>query len=224
MILDTDLVRSRRRELELSQRQLAKQLGVSPMVVTALEDGRNHHALKLAFVARLADVLAVDVAQLFEFSPPRVVDSQSVSDLAASLGALLFDTSTFTPVEALAEATGHTLDDVTTALDSLESRLAAVGLSLQRRSGEVALRPTADLDPEERKRLLRRHQSRRGVRLTEARVLREVLDGNIDEARLSNPNLVALNRLRHAGLVTDDGVPGLVAEVKASLLLKGDPA
>lgn len=219
MILDAKLIRARRRELELSQRQLAKQLGVSPMVVSALEDGRNHHALKLSFVSRLADVLAVDVAQLFESSPPWVVDSQSVSDLAVSLGALLFDTATFTPVEALAEATGHTLDDVAAALDSLESGLAAVGLSLQRRSGEVALRTTAHLDPEERKRLLRRHQARRGLRLTEARILREVLDGNIDEARLSNPELVALNRLRHAGLVTDDGAPLLPQEVRNSLLL-----
>lgn len=49
MILDTGLVRSRRRELEMSQRQLAKHLGVSPTVVTALEDGRNHHALNSVF-------------------------------------------------------------------------------------------------------------------------------------------------------------------------------
>lgn len=108
MILDTGLVRARRRELEMSQRQLAKLLGVSPTVVTALEDGRNHHALKLGFVVRLADVLAVDVQQLLESSADPVVDSESVADLAASVGALLFDTATFTPVEALAEATGHT--------------------------------------------------------------------------------------------------------------------
>lgn len=224
MILDTGLVRSRRRELEMSQRQLAKHLGVSPMVVTALEDGRNHHALKLGFVVRLADVLAVDVDQLLDSSADPVVDSQSVADLAASVGALLFDTATFTPVEALAEATGHTLDDVTAALDSLEPRLAAAGLSLQRRSGEVAIRTTAHLDPEERKRLLRSHQARRGLRLTEARILREVLDGSVDEARLSNSEMVALNRLRHAGLVTGDGTPELTTDVKASLLLKGDPA
>ncbi len=146
------------------------------------------------------------------------MDSQNVVDLAASVGALLFDTATFTPVEAMAEATGHTLDDVAAALDSLESRLAAVGLSLQRRSGQVAIRTTANLDPEERRRLLRSHQARRGLRLTEARILREVLDGNIDEARLSNPELVALNRLRHAGLVTDDGIPALTAEVRSSLM------
>lgn len=224
MILDTGLVRSRRRELEMSQRQLAKHLGVSPTVVTALEDGRNHHALKLAFVARLADILAVDVEQLLEPSADTVADSRSVADLAASVGALLFDTATFTPVEALAEATGHTLDDVAAALDSLEPRLAAVGLSLQRRSGQVAIRTSADLDLEERRRLLRSHQARRGLRLTEARLLREVLDGNIDEARLSNPELVALNRLRHAGLVTGDGIPELTTEVKASLLLEGDAA
>jgi hypothetical protein len=50
------------------------------------------------------------------------------------------------------------------------------------------------------------------------------LDGNVDESRLSNPELVALNRLRHAGLVTDGGVPDLTADVKASLLLEGDAA
>lgn len=134
---------------------------------------------------------------------------------------MLFDTAAFTPVEALAEATGHTLDDVAAALDSLEPRLAASGLSLQRRSGEVAIRTTANLDPEERKRLLRSHQARRGLRLTEARILLEVLDGNVDETRLSNPELVALNRLRHAGLITDDGVPELTQAVRSSLLLQG---
>jgi hypothetical protein len=94
-------------------------------VVTALEEGRNHHALKLSFVARLADILAVSVDKLLESSTDPVVDSHGVAELAASVGALLFDTATFTPVEALAEATGHTLDDVGAALDSLESRLAA---------------------------------------------------------------------------------------------------
>lgn len=45
------------------------------------------------------------------------------------------------------------------------------------------------------------------------------LDGNIDEARLSNPELLALNRLRRAGLVTDDGGPVLSQEVRNSFLL-----
>ena len=93
---------------------------------------------------------------------------------------------------------------------------------LQSRAGEVALRSTSRLKPKQLKTLLRRHQARRGLKLTEARIRREVLDGRVHEARLSNPEQVALNRLRNAGFVTEDIEPRLSSDVTVSLLLEDD--
>jgi hypothetical protein len=60
------------------------------------------------------------------------------------------------------------------------------------------------------------------LKLTEARLLRDILDRNVNEGRLSNPEQVALNRLRNAGLVTEAVEPDLSADVKASLLLENN--
>ena len=56
---------------------------------------------------------------------------------------------------------------------------------------------------------MRQHHARRGLSLTEARVLYRLLDGPVDEGKLSNPESVALNRLRHAGIATEDVKAGL---------------
>jgi len=221
MILDSTLIQSRRRELGLSQRQMAKTLGVTSRVVAAVEDGSNHHALTLDFASKLARALAVELADMLT-----TADAKASPDLelAASLGALLAETSTLTPVEALAEACDTSLEQVSAALDRLESNLEGTGLVLQRRTGEVALRSTCQLDPKQVKTLLRRHQARRGLKLTEARLLRDILDGDVNEARLSNPQLVALNRLRRAGLVTADTAPKPSHDVVLSLFLEPEEA
>lgn len=56
-------IRERRRELEISQEELAKRCGVSRQTVNAIENNKYDPTLSLAF--RLARELAVTVDQLF---------------------------------------------------------------------------------------------------------------------------------------------------------------
>lgn len=58
-LLDANLVRRGRQQLQLSVRQLAKDLGVSMPVIQRIEDRTNHKDLPLQLVAQLADTLAV---------------------------------------------------------------------------------------------------------------------------------------------------------------------
>lgn len=97
------------------------------------------------------------------------------------------------------------------------STLLTVGCPFHRHNGDVAIRPQATTDPDVRRRLLRLHQARRGLTLTEARVLYRVAQGEVDEEKLSNPDGVALNRLRRAGLVTEDVRPGLTTDTASGL-------
>lgn len=218
MILDVDLVRRRRRDLGISRRQLAKHLGVTVMVVVSIEAGRNHHTLTLGMVGRLAQVLAVQLTDLVR-RPDSTADSGpsqdegGENDLVAQLGALLLETSVLTPVEALADALGTRLPAVWEALGLLDRQLWPAGLMIHRLNGDVAIRKQATTDRAAMRRLLRAHQARRGLSLTEARVLRRVMDRDLDEGKLSNPDQVALERLRKSGLVTDDRYPALTREV-----------
>jgi hypothetical protein len=56
------------------------------------------------------------------------------------------------------------------------------------------------------------------MKLIKACLLRDILDGAVNEARLSNPGVVALNRLCRAGLVTGDSQPALSDEAATGLL------
>lgn len=221
-LLDRDLIRRRRRGLHLSQRALAKHLGVSPVVVAALEEGTNHPHLSLDLFHRLADTLAVDPHQLLHHHPKAEPaetgdEAEDVERLAADLGAMLTTLGVLTSVDALADATGQPLPAVEAALHQLDAALRPAGLHLHRHGRDVAIRPTANLDPQHLQRLYRRHHARRGLNHTEARILHQALTGTLDETRLSNPETVALNRLRNAGLVTEESQPQLSVEVAASL-------
>src|SRR5690606_35340008 len=218
MILNGEYIRRRRRDLRLSQRFLAKQLAVTSRVIAALEEGTNHATLPIGFVCDLADQLGVDVRDLSLKEPPPPADG--FEELAAQIGAFLFQTGTLVGTGALAEAFDVTLDEIDDALRLLEAGVETVGLSLQRTvSGDVALHPKTPLDTEAQRRLVRQHHARRGLSLTEARVLYRLLDGPVDEGKLSNPESVALNRLRHAGIATEDGQATLLPDARLSMLV-----
>lgn len=215
MILNGPFVRTRRQDLSLSQRQLAEAVGVSTTVIASLEAGTNHESLSVGLVAKLAKALAVEVHDLFARAVPR--KTMDTHPHTPSVGALLAETPSLIAVDAIAEALGITLPETNGALADLERRLPAVGMMLHRLNGDVAIRPQATIDPDVRKHLIRKHHARRGLTLTEARVLYRVAQGGVDEGKLSNPDGVALNRLRRAGLVTDDVRPELSEDVAAGL-------
>lgn len=62
-----NIIRDRRKELGLSQEELAKKCGVSRQTVNAIENNKYDPTLSLAF--HLAKALQVTVDQLFTPSP-----------------------------------------------------------------------------------------------------------------------------------------------------------
>ena len=224
MILDTERIRRRRVELKLSQRTVASALGTASGVVVGIEAGTNHPDLTIAQLARLAEVLAIDVADLF--SRPRTPElDEGLDDDAAVVGALVWTAGVLTPVTALAEAAGWPLARTNTALDDLEVRLGRAGLRLHRQPGKVGIaRAVTDEDAERIKSLLRIHLARDGISASEAKLLRRVAAGDVPN-NPSNPEAVALGVLANAELITAARAPQqspawvLADDVRYSLLL-----
>lgn len=219
MLLDVALIRRRRRELGLSLREVARHVSVSAAVIERLEDGTNHNDLPLALVAALADTLAIPRQDIW--AQPHPADTDTADD-AATVGALLAETGVLTPREALADALAWPLDRLDTALKELDQRLRPLGWMLHHLNGDVDIRrhPGA-ASPEQIQTLLRHHQARRSLKLSEARLLYRILDGLNEQHISSNNDRVALGRLQNAGLLNDDTEqPTAADEVRYSLLLE----
>jgi|SRR5580658_6167838 DNA-binding XRE family transcriptional regulator len=65
-----EVIHDRRRQLGLSQEQLARRISISSPYVAALESGKRHPSDKL--VARLARILGLDLRELFFLANPDV--------------------------------------------------------------------------------------------------------------------------------------------------------
>ena len=61
-VIFTAMIRTRRRQLGLTQREVAEACGVTPEAVTMFESGQRHPSLDL--VPTLADALQMDRAEL----------------------------------------------------------------------------------------------------------------------------------------------------------------
>lgn len=218
MILNGTLVQQRRRDLGLSHRSLAKHLDVSGSVIAGIENGTNHATLTVGFLVKLASALGVDVTVLHQNSRGPV-GTRDDSDLVARLGALLVTVDSLIAVDALAEALGVTLERIETGLTQLGRQLKPAGLTVHRLARDVALRADAVTNPKEVKTLLRKHLARRGMNLTEARVLARTLAGTLDEGKLGNAETVALNHLRVAGIISTATPPHVTDDVVTGLLL-----
>lgn len=141
MMLDSDTIRRRRCELGLSQRALAKQLGVTTTAAARLERDVNHGELPLRTVARLAEVLALHPADLLADSQPSAADEShapQVGDVAALL-AEAGEPVTTTTVARVLELPLETVEQLTS---ELEGALADIGLRLHH--GPDGLRLLAD--------------------------------------------------------------------------------
>lgn len=134
MILSIDTIRSRRLALGLSVRAFARAVGVSPMTVTALENGRNHEDLSLRLVCRIAAALDLELASLLERpeEQPSGPDDVIVEAALAELGRLVHR-------DELARALEWDIARLAAALERLERRLIATGQRLRTRGANVAL-------------------------------------------------------------------------------------
>lgn len=96
--INARLVRRRRDQLAVPLRALATAVGVAPSVIVTLEQGRNHPQLTFGHLARIADALAVDIAELLDVSDEAPPDNleigsddhgiESSADDVAAVGAV----------------------------------------------------------------------------------------------------------------------------------------
>lgn len=205
-MIDVELIVRRRHELGLSQRQVARQLGTSPMTVIAIEGGTNHDDLPLRLICRLADILILDVIDLFV--RPALAEPPADAGSLAEVGALLASAEGGVTLDALAEATGCTLDVVDDLVEEFDRRLRQLGMQLRRRGGRLQIVPRHDVRPDGRlQQLLRGQHVRHGMTATDATLLHRALRGGIDAGELTNAEQVAYARLLNAGLIDTSGCP-----------------
>ena len=211
-ILDGELVRRRRAELGLSARAMGAALGTSGSVIVRIECGDNHPDLTLGLVSQLAELLGVNVSDLFATSDTRD-RADSVGDDARALGSLLFANAINTPGAALRDALGWTQARTKAALAELATRLQDAGLQLS--SVAYCYRIVRDVtaaNDEELAALVRAHLTRDGLNLTEASMLARIARGDAPRDP-SNPETVAIGALVNARLVALGDRPTAGAEV-----------
>ena len=175
-LIDGNEVGELRRLAGLSQRALARLLGVAPMTMRRIEEGGGHSDLTLGFVARLAEALGVDLVALLP-APEAPTSGPDDVTVEAALG----EVGRYVPLEELARALGWNLERATVALTALEERLQTTGTTLKRKRFEYLLGPRRSaLDEEQRANLERLALNRWGLHLGTARVLRDAVDGVVD--------------------------------------------
>lgn len=203
MPLNTTLIRTRRRELGLSQRAVARRLAVTLGVVSNLEAGTNHDDLPLGLLAKLAGELALDLSQLVAADGER---TEQPDASLADLGALLASVSEPVAPSTLADVLGLRPQEVGSLLDQLDLALRPAGLRLHRgtNGAEIVGDGTVDGAPD-LEHVLRAQQARHGIKANEAALLYRALIGELDSAKLGNAELMAYARLTNAGLITPDG-------------------
>jgi transcriptional regulator with XRE-family HTH domain len=225
-LLDADLIRRRRMALGLSERDLAKRLGVTGFTVNALERAANHDDLPAGMIGALAEALALTPNELF--NTPTGTQRPEVTVDAAAVGGLLAGDGRLVPTAALAEVLGWTGERVTAALDGLAVRLPEVGQRLHRLGNDVSI--VAAVAPADRlEGLSRRVMAARGLTTHQAQLLYRAWCGQLTPTMPSNPDRVTLGVLTNAGLltvpdrVTRGELPQLTDDVRFSLALD-DPA
>ena len=211
-MINGTLVERRRRQLGLSVRGLAADIGVSPGRIERVEQNHGGERWTIADVHRLAESLAVQVADLLK---PDLVSRDADSLFAfseeaalAQLGAALLDArtglSTASAIEALRDATA----DPGRVIDLLDERLQACGIKLDRRRGRIRLvrsseAPAAMPAAAE---MARTSVDDNGLGVAAAELLAKVLAGPLDDRTLSQRQRNQIGTLRRLGLLSNESL------------------
>lgn len=176
MHVNVDLMQRRRRELGMSERDLAAAGGVSKMYVRYLGCGGGDDQVTMEVLRRMSRALAVAVGDLLQNAGVE----PSGGDVAA-VGAMLTELPEPTPPVVLASTLGLGLERTEAGLVVVEAT-APSALALQRIHGMVSRRRSAtDLEAE----LLRRSHAtaifRRGLGVNAARMLYLVLTDTLGD-------------------------------------------
>lgn len=208
MLLDTARIHQRRHELGLSQRAVGRQLGVSSSTIARIEDGSNHDDLPLRLVSGLADLLALDMAELFSWP---AADEGNDGDVER-VGALLSSAERPVATSVLSDALGTALSETEGLLRALDHALRSTGLRLHTGPDGSAIVPDiARRDAERLERLLRGQHAAHGLNSLDAVLLARAHAGTLDLTRLSNAEQVTLARLHNAGMLDGDDLTDDVA-------------
>lgn len=236
-LLDVDLLRRRRVEMRLSRRDVAKHLGVTSATVNRLESGVNHGEQPLALLLRLADLLALDLADLLPRRPvlaphPTVIEgvpSDGAADDARLVGAALHTLGVLVPAETLADVLGWDAARLTAALAALEKVAPAVGLRMHRLYNRVSLVRAADALPaEDLAAVLRHDAARTGLNPVQAGLVLKALTravapsaerGGRHMLARSNAEKVAAGALVGASILTTDDTGDLALHPDAAVAL-----
>lgn len=188
---DAALFRERRLTLGLSQRLLARSVGVSVSTLALVEQGSDHvqHlSLSLSQVRRLADALGVPLSDLL--TEPSEQDRSSQDDDpttrdGALLGELLHSARWRNGAVADARiALGWDRKRFDAAIKALAAALPGTGLRLHRIPGYAAL--IADgADPAAVEPFKQAESTRVGIRARQAKLIREAVLGKVPRTNLS---------------------------------------
>jgi transcriptional regulator with XRE-family HTH domain len=183
--LAASLFRQCRERLTLTETTLARQTGVSPSTIRALERGTNHLELRVRFLMRLTDVLGIQPAQLFE--APGEAPAQPATTDDAKLEALLHQHGTVVHRTSVLRALKWTPKRLHDAEERLAARLAGTGTWLQRHHWGLAIWPASQyVTPDELTTLARHENARRTIDISQARLLTRLVTGKLDATWLSH--------------------------------------
>jgi transcriptional regulator with XRE-family HTH domain len=219
-ILDCDAIKLLRISRGMSQQELGLALGATEAAVRDLERGRNQNELQLRFLARLVDVLEVDLRDILR----RDCDSADPAEDDMRVEALLSYERQPLSVPEIAATFGWTLPRTRQAIGQLRDRLATGGTRLRETSnGSWKVAPHHSVvSTSDRERLAKARLRKKGLNTTEALVLRQLAAGLVDqrwEDKAKRYELMAFGRLHDLGLVISnehrDNV--MASEVERSL-------
>lgn len=243
VLLDADLIRRRRIELRMTERQLGRLVGKSGQLVRRIEAGLSHEGITVRTAHRIADALGLSLGTLFVSGPsgtpmtPPAEDSdrddrtESPVDEerdVARLGALLAEVGERASKELIAETLTLSARRLEIVLTDLDSRLRPLGLALEITGAGVAIVAErgrlASLDVQHARQTGRAQQP---LGAQEAKMLMRVLRGDIcATATLDRPAGMIMAKLFKAGAIdlpagqwTGANPPRLTPEARYGLML-----
>jgi transcriptional regulator with XRE-family HTH domain len=202
-ILNADLIKQRRLELGLSQREVARRVGISAPAILAIEHGTNHHALTLRVVSDLACALAIpaDLLLASRDQPPPPADDD------VTLEAALLSVRGARPAALLARALGWRRSRLDRAASDLTDRYSGTGAALVRTPRGLQIQPRPGVLKVEMpdSRAARAAGTGRALTTLETRLLVDASepDGIPRRKIATNATRVAIAHLRRLGYVEE---------------------
>ncbi len=217
--LNTELIRSRRLGLGLSERRFAALTGLGQAVVRGIESGiptrtspsanwigwRRHCPSRSPRCSRRRPRNSSQA----EPSTGPLTEAEFVSHCVAMVGALLFDVGRLVPVESLAPTVDLSLDETRLVLNELDGLFAVDGAAGASSGQQREVWRASDAVPHESlQRSWRSQLARRALDAGQARLLHQTLNGRRAKA-LTNDQQVTAAELVNAGLLKRTGSGGV---------------